>query len=155
MWHKVFQNICECYYIFSWLVSHALIEGLWVMCLVQGHVWLRYRKVTAFLDRFLPPEQRSRELSASQATTYHLQTFQLLRPHNEILLWDPVHLQSTRASCYCTTSIDVPSDITITDAGHASKVLNHPASWFVPQVLLSSLPWIHIMEAPHRYTHRL
>lgn len=110
---------------------------------------------SAFLNHF-PIQSRGPEPpSLRAATTYQLQTFQPLLPQDDVQPWDPVHLQSMRVSGYCIFSIDVPNDMAITDAGHESKVLNHPASWSVQQVVLSHLLWLHNKEAPHRHTHRV
>lgn len=100
---------------------------------------------------FLHPEQMIWTSDQSLPTSVKL--FSCCCPKDDILPWDPVHLQSMRVSGYCIFSIDVPNDMTITDAGHESKVLNHPASWCVQQVLLSDLLWIHNTEAPHRNAH--
>lgn len=99
-------------------------RGRWALLKATSHC------DSAFLNHF-----PIRSLTA--ATTYQLQTFQLLLPRDDIQPWDPVHLQSMRVSGYCIFSIDVPNDMAITDAGHESKVLNHPASWCVQQVVLS------------------
>ncbi|CAK6976429.1 Hypothetical predicted protein [Scomber scombrus] len=54
--------------------------------------------------------------SRQPATTYQLQTLQQLLPQDDILPWDVANLQSMRVSGYCIFSIDVPNDMTITDA---------------------------------------
>lgn len=117
--------------------------------LSKQHLGVRcLREVTAFLNHF--SIQRVEPSCITAATTYQLQTFQLLLLLDDIQPWDPVHLQSMRVSGYCIFSIDVPNDMAITDAGHESKALNHPARWSVQQVLLSDLLWIHNMKALHR-----
>lgn len=74
---------------------------------------------------------------ASGLPALQLQSCQLLLPWDDLRPRDPELLHSLRVSGYCISSIDVPNDMAITDAGHESKVLNHPARWSVKQVLLS------------------
>lgn len=126
-------------------------QRLGVTCFAQGHLWVCFREVTAFLNHFSIQSRGSDPHYLRAPTTYQLQTLQLLQPQADLLPRDPVHLQSMRVSGYCIFSIDVPNDMTITDAGHESKVLNHPPSWCVQQVLLSDLN----VQAPHRNAHRV
>lgn len=106
---------------------------------------------TKCLNHF--PIQRQMIWTSDQPLPTSVKLFSCCCPGDDILPWDPVHLQSMRVSGYCIFSIGVPNDMTITDAGHESKVLNHPASWCVQQVLLSDLLWILNIEAPHRNAH--
>lgn len=126
---------------FPSLRVNVMIEGSWV----KRHLGLGFREVTALLHQFLRPQQGIGAVLLPPTT---------FKPFN---CCGPT-VKYCCGSCYCISSMlsmMFKNDMTITDAGHESEVLNHPASWFVPQVLLSDLLRKHIMEAPHRNAHSL
>lgn len=112
-------------------------QRLVVKCLAHCHVLFVFQGSDRISQSFLHPERRI--WTSQPRSSYHL-------PASSLSAAAAPGWYTAMASCSSPVnacewllylSIDVPSDMAITDADHESKVLNHPASWSVQQVLLS------------------